>query len=288
MSCYWSVPQLVLPTVKGITVFAGNTWNNIFGPRISVYFSLVTHALVFIPNQMEIKADLSSTEVQAKSCHKYACQFIWRQFPVNRKRYSTFQPQYNQSCGLGLSNCKALGEGMGARAGAPQRPRPRCARRDLRRLWAPHLPLLGSPALNTPCQEPGVQTPSPEGRQPRRAGERRPSEHLPPPSGPALASGSGSAGPGRRPTRSVEAGARREPGNRQRCASNLSGRDQGEGPKETMRPRGVGTVHRKGSGREETVLSVAAAATVGWPLLPGTEHTRTVSTPEPPRELQCL
>lgn len=129
-----------------------------------------------------------------------------------------------------------------------------------------------------------MQTLSPEGRQPRRAGERRPSEHLPPPSGPALASGSGSAGP----TRSAEAAARREPGNSQRCASNLSGRDQGEGPKETMRPRGVGTVHRKGSGREETVLSVAAAATVGWPLLPGTGHTMTVSTPEPPRELQCL
>src|SRR5574341_98135 len=48
-----------------------------------------------------------------------------------------FQPQYNQSCGLGLSNCKALGEGMGARAGAPQRPRPRCARRDLRSLRTP-------------------------------------------------------------------------------------------------------------------------------------------------------
>lgn len=92
----------------------------------------MTHALVFIPNQREIKADLSSTEVQAKSCHKYACQFIWRQFPVNRERYSTFQPQYNQSCGLGLSNCKALGEGTGARAGAPQRPRPRCARPNLR------------------------------------------------------------------------------------------------------------------------------------------------------------
>lgn len=82
-----------------------------------------------------------------------------------------------------------------------------------------------------------MQTLSPEGRQPRRAGERRPSEHLPPPSGPALASGSGSAGPGRRPTRSVEAAARREPGNSQRCASNLSGRDQGEGPKETAPAR---------------------------------------------------
>lgn len=56
---------------------------------------------------------------------------------------------------------------------------------------------------------------------------------------------------------------RREPGNRQRCASNRSGRDQGEGPKETVRPRGVGAAHRKGSGCEETVLLVAAAAAVG-------------------------
>ena len=47
--------------------------------------------------------------------------------------------------------------------------------------------------------------PKPRGRQPRRAGERRPSEHLPPPSGHALGSGSGSAGLGRRSTRSVEA-----------------------------------------------------------------------------------
>lgn len=41
-------------------MFAGNTRNDIFGPRISVYFSFVTHALVFIPNQRKIKGDPSS------------------------------------------------------------------------------------------------------------------------------------------------------------------------------------------------------------------------------------
>ena len=204
MSCYWPVPQLVLPTVKGITVFAGNTWNNIFGPRISVYFSLVTHALVFIPNQREIKADLSSTEVQAKSCHKYACQFIWRQFPVNRKRYSTFQPQYNQSCGLGLSNCKALGGHGGACRRSPAAAPAVCSP------GSSQSPGSSSPPSWLPIFKhalPGARRadPKPRGRQPRRAGERRPSEHLPPPSGHALGSGSGSAGLGRRSTRSVEA-----------------------------------------------------------------------------------
>lgn len=48
---------------------------------------------------------------------------------------------------------------MGARTGAPQRTRPRCAQRNLHCLRVPRLPLLGSLASNAPCQDLGVQTP---------------------------------------------------------------------------------------------------------------------------------
>ena len=118
---------------------------------------------------------------------------------------------------------------MGARAGAPQRTRPRCAHRDLHRL-----PFLGSPASNAPCQELGVQTPRP------RAGSRA-----------ALARGA------QAPASALGARAREQPRERRArqaahpvrggrapgrswgtASAALPGgcRDRGTGPRETLRP----------------------------------------------------
>lgn len=161
----------------------------------------------------------------------------------------------------------------------PQRPRPAVCSFEIFAVSGLLISPSWLPSTIRPARGPGVQTPSPEGRQPRqrRQGGARASTTTSTLRDP-WRGGSQGAGPGRAAHAGVEARARRGPGGRQRCALLAAGirvRDQ------KLCPRGGGTV-QKGSGRRRRSLS-AAAATVRWPLLPGTEHAMTVSTPEPPR-----
>lgn len=152
---------------------------------------------------------------------------------------------------------KALREGTGARAGAPQRTRRQCALRHLHRLQVLHLPLL-APQLQTCPARSWAYRP-----HALRQAALRWARSV---QAPASVSGLALASSSRRPA--PPQAAHRARGNLELCAS-------GDGPDRDSRLReaalevvGAGGQKRAWLGGDN-FLSVAAA-TVGWSVFPGT------------------
>lgn len=200
-------------------------------------------------------------------CHKYACQFIWGQFPINRKRHPTFQPQQTQPCGLGLKNpakrwereCERVQALPSGRAG-------RCALRNLDRLQVLHLPLLAPQLQTCPAWSRAY------GPHALRQAAARPARSAQAPASArrhALRWGSPRAAP--------RLAAHRARGNRQRCAFWHGpgwGQKTREAAAEVSGARGQKRVWPGG----DKVLSVAAA-TVGWSLFPDRDRAHTRASP---------